>query len=96
VTTRYVNGDGDACEVDLPGVSVEDMRLQRRGDKTLGDLARMFNVIVQGWINYRIRQHRPPEFAIAWFANQPRRGRGGHRHRVRHRPRPRLSFCYYA
>jgi len=27
-------------------------RINMRSDKTLGDLARMFNVIVQGWINY--------------------------------------------
>jgi RNA-directed DNA polymerase len=27
-------------------------RLHERSDKTLGDLARMFNMIVQGWINY--------------------------------------------
>ena len=31
---------------------IRSWRLQRRSDKTLGDLARMFNVTVQGWINY--------------------------------------------
>jgi hypothetical protein len=30
---------------------IRHWRLQRRSDKTLGDLARMFNGIVQGWIN---------------------------------------------
>jgi RNA-directed DNA polymerase len=46
----------------LPAVSPEAMKamgqeirswhLARRSDKSLGDLARMFNSIVQGWINY--------------------------------------------
>ncbi len=27
-------------------------RLQRRTDKTLTDLARMFNAVLRGWINY--------------------------------------------
>jgi RNA-directed DNA polymerase len=46
----------------LPAVSPDAMRamgaeicswhLARRSDKSLGDLARMFNSIVQGWINY--------------------------------------------
>lgn len=31
---------------------VRRWRINMRSDKTLGDLARMFNVIVQGWINY--------------------------------------------
>lgn len=33
-------------------------RLQKRSDKTLTDLARMFNPIVQGWINYYGRFYR--------------------------------------
>ena len=46
----------------LPAVSTDAMRamgaeirswhLARRSDKSLDDLARMFNSIVQGWINY--------------------------------------------
>ncbi len=31
---------------------IRSWRLQLRSDKTLGDLARMFNTIVRGWINY--------------------------------------------
>jgi RNA-directed DNA polymerase len=52
----------------LPAVSAEAMKamgreirswhLARRSDKSLGDLARMFNSIVQGWINYYGRFYR--------------------------------------
>ncbi len=31
---------------------IRHWRLHLRSDKTLGDLARMFNGVVQGWINY--------------------------------------------
>ena len=34
------------------GQQIRSWRLSRRSDKSLGDLARMFNSIVQGWINY--------------------------------------------
>jgi hypothetical protein len=34
------------------GHELRSWRLNRRSDKALGDLARMFNVIVQGWSNY--------------------------------------------
>lgn len=37
---------------------IRSWRLQLRSDKTLRDLARMFNVIVQGWINYYGRFYR--------------------------------------
>jgi RNA-directed DNA polymerase len=52
----------------LPAVSTEAIKamgreirswhLARRSDKSLGDLARMFNSIVQGWINYYGRFYR--------------------------------------
>ena len=34
------------------GRVIRSWHLSRRSDKSLGDLARMFNSIVQGWINY--------------------------------------------
>ncbi len=34
------------------GQEIRSWHLSRRSDKSLGDLARMFNSIVQGWINY--------------------------------------------
>ena len=34
------------------GKEIRSWRINRRSDKTLSDLARMFNPIVQGWINY--------------------------------------------
>lgn len=37
---------------------IRSWKLQQRSDKTLGDLARMFNSIVQGWINYYGRFYR--------------------------------------
>jgi RNA-directed DNA polymerase len=37
---------------------IRSWQLQLRSDKTLRDLARMFNVIVQGWINYYGRFYR--------------------------------------
>ncbi|MBB4939394.1 hypothetical protein FHR32_003699 [Streptosporangium album] len=52
----------------LPAVSTQAMKamgavirswhLSRRSDKSLDDLARMFNSIVQGWINYYGRFYR--------------------------------------
>ncbi len=34
------------------GRVLRSWHLASRGDKTLADLARMFNTVVQGWINY--------------------------------------------
>jgi RNA-directed DNA polymerase len=34
------------------GQEIRSWHIARRSDKSLGDLARMFNSIVQGWINY--------------------------------------------
>ena len=40
------------------GREIRSWRINRRSDKTLGDLARMFNPVVQGWINYYGRFYR--------------------------------------
>ncbi len=46
------------------GVEIRSWRINRRSDKTLGDLARMFNPIVQGWINYYGRFYRSMLYPI--------------------------------
>ena len=43
--------------------TIRSWRLDERSDKTLGDLARMFNVIVQGWINYYGRFYKAALYA---------------------------------
>ncbi len=43
--------------------TIRSWKLDERSDKTLGDLARMFNVIVQGWINYYGRFYRAALYA---------------------------------
>ncbi|HEY5989052.1 MAG TPA: group II intron reverse transcriptase/maturase [Streptosporangiaceae bacterium] len=64
---------------------IRHWRLQRRSDKTLGDLARMFNVIVQGWINYYGRYYpsmlhptlRPlNDYLVRWAQRKYKRLRG--------------------
>ena len=40
------------------GREIRSWHLARRSDKSLDDLARMFNSIVQGWINYYGRFYR--------------------------------------
>jgi RNA-directed DNA polymerase len=40
------------------GIEIRSWHLARRSDKSLDDLARMFNSIVQGWINYYGRFYR--------------------------------------
>ena len=40
------------------GIEIRSWHLARRSDKSLNDLARMFNSIVQGWINYHGRFYR--------------------------------------
>ncbi|MGH8402034.1 MAG: group II intron reverse transcriptase/maturase [Gammaproteobacteria bacterium] len=70
---------------------IRSWRLQRRSDKTLGDLARMFNVVVQGWINYYGRYYpsmlhrslRPlNEYLVRWARRKYKRL---HRHDERAR-----------
>jgi RNA-directed DNA polymerase len=38
--------------IKVMGQEMRSWHIARRSDKSLGDLARMFNSIVQGWINY--------------------------------------------
>ncbi len=42
---------------------IRNWKLHERSDKTLGDLARMFNAIVQGWINYYARFYKSALYA---------------------------------
>ena len=60
-------------------------RLQLRSDKTIRDLARMFNPIVQGWINYYGRYYpsmlmytlRPlNEYLVRWARRKYKKLRG--------------------
>ncbi len=46
------------------GREIRSWRINRRSDKTLGDLARMFNPIVQGWINYYGRFYKSMLYPI--------------------------------
>lgn len=46
------------------GAEIRSWRINRRSDKALGDLARMFNPIVQGWINYYGRFYRSMLYPI--------------------------------
>jgi RNA-directed DNA polymerase len=42
---------------------IRGWKLHERSDKTLGDLARMFNAVVQGWINYYGRFYKSALYA---------------------------------
>ncbi len=46
------------------GREIRSWRINRRSDKTLGDLARMFNPIVQGWVNYYGRFYKSMLYPI--------------------------------
>jgi len=46
------------------GKEIRSWRINRRSDKTLGDLARIFNPIVQGWINYYGRFYKSRLYPI--------------------------------
>jgi RNA-directed DNA polymerase len=56
------------------GREIRSWHIARRSDKSLGDLARMFNSIVQGWINYYGRFYKsmlyplPGASTIIWCA----------------------------
>src|SRR5207302_153849 len=63
-------------------------KLQQRSDKTLGDLARMFNSVVQGWINYYGRFYRSGlyrslrpinDYLVRWAQRKYKRLRGHQR-----------------
>ena len=70
--------------------TIRSWRLDERSDKTLGDLARMFNVIIQGWINYYGRFYKAALYAslrpingylARWVLQKYKRLRR-HRHRA--------------
>ncbi len=73
------------------GKEIRSWRINRRSDKTLTDLARMFNPIVQGWINYYGRFYKsmlyPPlrhinDYLVRWAMQKYKRL---HRHANRAR-----------
>jgi RNA-directed DNA polymerase len=73
------------------GKEIRSWRINRRSDKTLSDLARMFNPIVQGWINYYGRFYKsmlyPPlrrinDYLVRWAMQKYKRL---HRHANRAR-----------
>lgn len=70
---------------------IRSWHLSRRSDKTLNDLAHMFNVIVQGWINYYGRFYKSElystlrplnEHLVRWASKKYKRLRG-HQMRAR-------------
>lgn len=72
------------------GQELRSWRINCRSDKTLSDLARMFNPIVQGWINYYGRFYksmlypvlrRINEYLVRWAMRKYKRLRG-HRSRA--------------
>jgi RNA-directed DNA polymerase len=80
----------DAAVKDM-GRELRSWRLNCRSDKALGDLARMFNSVVQGWINYYGRFYtsglcpllrRINEYLVRWAKRKYKRLRG-HSRRAR-------------
>jgi RNA-directed DNA polymerase len=51
------------------GKQIRSWRINRRSDKTLLDLARMVNPIVQGWINYYGRFYKSALYPTLWRIN---------------------------
>jgi RNA-directed DNA polymerase len=73
------------------GRELRSWRLNCRSDKTLGDLAHMFNSVVQGWINYYGRFYksglyplfrRMNEYLVRWAKRKYKR-LYGHTRRAR-------------
>jgi len=52
------------------GREIRSWRINRRSDKSLSDLARMFNPIVQGWINYYGRFYKSMLFLVLRRLNE--------------------------
>ncbi len=78
----------DAAKKEV-GRAIRSWRMHRRSDKSLMDLARMFNPIVQGWINYYGRFYksmlllvlrRINDYLVRWAMRKYKRLRG---HRTR-------------
>jgi RNA-directed DNA polymerase len=70
------------------GRELRSWRLNLRSDKTLGDLAHMFNIVVQGWINYYGRFYRSAlypllrrinEYLVRWAKRKYKRLHGNDR-----------------
>jgi RNA-directed DNA polymerase len=63
----------------LPGVSnkaakamrevIHDWRLHLKPDKSIEDISRMFNPIIQGWINYYGRFYKAELYSVLRFLN---------------------------
>src|SRR5207244_12023818 len=71
---------------------VRSWHLNRRSDKSLGDLAKMFNSIVRGWINYYGRFYksglypllrRLNEYLVRWAQRKSKPLRGHDRRAVK-------------
>ena len=80
---RRADLDGDAAKAKRQ--EIRNWKLHRRSDKTLGDLAREVNPIVQGWINYYGRFYksmlapllrRIDEYLVRWAKRKYKRLRG--------------------
>jgi RNA-directed DNA polymerase len=70
------------------GGELRSWRLNCRSDKALGDLARMFNVIVQGWVSYYGRFYRSRlypllrrinDYLVRWAKRKYKRLHDNHR-----------------
>src|ERR1039458_4766671 len=68
------------------GQKIRSWRVNRRSDMTLGDLARMMNPIVQGWINFYGRFYKSMLYPVLRHINDylvrwaMRKYKGLHRH----------------
>jgi RNA-directed DNA polymerase len=51
------------------GREIRSWHIARRSDKSLNDLALMFNSIVQGWINYFGRFYKSMLYPLLWRIN---------------------------
>jgi len=50
--------------------TIHDWRMHLKPDKSIGDLSRMFNPVVQGWINYYGRYYKTQLYAVLRFLNE--------------------------
>lgn len=82
---------GDTAKKEV-GREIRSWHIARRSDKSLGDLAQMFNPIVQGWINFYGRFYKSVLFLVLrrindrlvrWAMRKYKRLRGHHGRAVR-------------
>lgn len=52
------------------GKEIRSWHIARRSDKSLNDLARMFNSVVQGWINYYGRFYKSMLYSLLRRVNE--------------------------